>query len=72
MEIGSIVEGWGGELEPTTLTFPFTAADADRTLTELNATCSDIWDWANVTRDKLGRRHRNGKTSADQGMDCPI
>lgn len=70
--IGSIVEGWDGELEPTTLEFPFTPADVDHTLTELNDTCSRIWDWANVTYDKLGRRHRHGKTAAELGVDCPI
>lgn len=73
VEIGSIVEGYDGDgVGPFTLTFPFTSEQLDQTVKEVNDQASVVWEWANVPKDILGRRHRHGKTDEERGLDYPL
>lgn len=73
IRIGSIVEGWDdGYIEPIDLMFPFTEEQLDQAVNSINSDACACWDWANVPRDSLGRKHRNGKTDMERGLDCPL
>jgi hypothetical protein len=71
--IGSIVEG----CDFGTITYPlhyaddFTSKDIQDRIDAVEREAAAIWEWQNVPFDRRGRRHRNGKTLADQGQDCP-
>lgn len=54
VKIGSIVEGSDAEIGPYTLSFPFSMAQFDATVNEVNDQASEEWDSANE----------------DEGEDC--
>ena len=71
--LGSIVEG----CDFGTMTYllyykdDFTSADIQNRINAVEKEADAIWDWCNVLRDKNGRKHRNGESDADRGLDCP-
>jgi len=69
--VGSIVEGCDFGTATYILRYPFESADLQARIDAVEREASALWDWANVPYDRLGRRHRNGKTLADQGVDAP-
>ena len=71
--IGSIVEGcdFGTATYPLHYANKFTSADIQARIDAVEEEADAIWIWANVLRDKNGRRHINGKTDADRGVDAP-
>jgi hypothetical protein len=71
--IGSIVEGcdFGTATYPLHYKDNFTSADIQARIDAVEREAEAIWDWANVLRDRTGRRNRNGKTLAEQGCDAP-
>lgn len=71
--IGSIVEGndFGTATYPLYYADDFTAADIQARIDAVEKEAAALWDWANVTRDRLGRRHPYGKTQAELGVDAP-
>ena len=73
IRLSSIVEGldFGTAVYPLDYADNFTAADIQARIDAIEKEASALWDWANVPRDKLGRRHRNGKTDAERGIDAP-
>ncbi len=73
IRLGSIVEGcdFGTAIYPLYYADNFTSADIQARINAIEAEATAIWDWANVPRDRLGRRHRYGKTLAEQGCDAP-
>lgn len=48
LQIGSIVEGSDAEVQPETLLWPFTDAQLDRTVENINSEASMLWDEANL------------------------
>lgn len=72
IEVGSIVEGSDNGPESEVLMFPFTEEEFDAAVARIDKECGIIWEWANVTRDKLGRKHAYGKTDAERGLDWPL
>jgi hypothetical protein len=72
IEVGSIVEGCDNGIDGRSLLFPFTRDELDALVDGVNKDACLVWDWANVTYDKRGRRHPNGKTCAEMGMDWPL
>jgi len=73
IKIGSIVEGadFGTMIYPLQYADNFTSADIQARIDAVEAEAAAIWEWANVLRDKNGRKHHNGKTDAERGCDCP-
>jgi hypothetical protein len=71
--LGSIVEGcdFGTATYPLHYADGFTGRDIQDRIDAIEREASAIWDWANVTYDRRGRKHPNGKTMAEQGCDAP-
>ena len=71
--IGSIVEGCDFGTATYVLYYAdnFTSADIQSRIDAVEREASAIWDWSNVTYDKLGRKHRYGKTMAEMGYGAP-
>lgn len=69
--IGSIVEGADFGTMTYSLSYPFTPADFDARVKAIEAEAAAIWEWANVRKNRAGRRHAYGKTDAERGLDAP-
>ena len=71
--IGSIVEGcdFGTMSYPLRYADNFTDSDIQARTNAVEKEADAIWEWANILKDVNGRRHCNGKTDAERGMDCP-
>jgi len=72
IKVGSIVEGSDNGIEPITLMFPFTSQAFSNAVESINHDAGIVWEWANVLKDKNGRRNPNGKTDAERGLDWPL
>ena len=71
IRIGSIVEGCDNGTSTFALDYPFTEEEYRAAEAAIEKEATAIWEWANVTYDRLGRKHRNGKTPAEMGIDFP-
>lgn len=71
IELGSIVEGADFGTATYALSYPFTGADVDVRIKAIEAEASAIWEWANVLKDRTGRKNWRGKTDAERGVDAP-
>lgn len=71
VRVGSIVEGCDVDATTRMLPYPFTSHDFDAAVKALDEEAGRLWDWANVRRDKTGRKNCNGKTDAERGCDAP-
>jgi len=71
--IGSIVEGcdFGTATYPLHYADKFTSADIQARIDAVEKEADAIWEWSNVLRDKNGRRHCNGRSDAENGLDAP-
>ena len=69
--VGSIVEGCDFGTATYPLHYPFKSADLQARIDAVEKEAGALWDWANVLRDKNGRKHMNGKTWAERGLDAP-
>src|SRR5262245_36388436 len=71
--LGSIVEGcnFGTATYPLRYENNFTDKDIQDRIDAIEKEATALWDWANVLRDRNGRRHRYGKTMAELGCDAP-
>ena len=70
--VGSIVEGSDEGIDPITLMFPFTSLQFSNAVESINHDAAIVWEWANVRRDRTGRRNPNGMTDAERGCDWPL
>jgi len=71
VHVGSIVEGCDFGTRSYILRYPFTETAWGRRIDLVEREATALWEWANVTRDRNGRRHRNGRTDAERDIDAP-